>query len=472
MAAFLPPLLLLAMALTLTHADPRTDLVWRYCGTDEAQDPLTFSNNFEQAIQAIPQQLSTADYSTPEVGDDPNRVFVLAQCMDDLNHEECGTCFATMTTLLTGCLPNTSARVYLDGCFARFENYSFYHETLSEEDQKGKLKFHQFGGLNKESTSNRLRYRCSTTSTPIDAAEYRNLVRHVVFGMADVAPEQSNFAVDQEKVDFMSVYGLAMCAKTLDSKSCSICLEDAATNAYNCLPAAEGRALNAGCFLRYSNYEFVNSPKNRDARETVGRYISYTLALIAICGVALLIGCSMGKLCYQRTIDKRTQVDLSPLDQNLLQFKGSTLEKATKNFDEDNKLGSGGYGEVFKGTLPDGREIAIKRLYVSGETQVENIYNEMDVISRAQHKNLVRFLGCCFCNFGSFLLYEYLPNRSLDRILFGMEAVPVKYGIRNYRSKHGNSKHRRGEKSCSSRFIVYARVSVSQTEHDKSRPNA
>jgi serine/threonine protein kinase len=43
----------------------------------------------------------------------------------------------------------------------------------------------------------------------------------------------------------------------------------------------------------------------------------------------------------------------------------------------------------------------------------------MDIISRAKHKNLVRFLGCCFTNVDSFLVYEFLPNGSLDNILFG-----------------------------------------------------
>ncbi|XWS40715.1 hypothetical protein CRYUN_Cryun17cG0019200 [Craigia yunnanensis] len=104
-----------------------------------------------------------------------------------------------------------------------------------------------------------------------------------------------------------------------------------------------------------------------------------------------------------------------------LQFKFSTLERATDCFNEAQKLGSGGYGEVFKGTLPDGREIAIKRLYVNGKSRREEIYNEMDVISRAQHKNLVRFLGGCFTRIENFLVYEYLANTSLDSILFDPE---------------------------------------------------
>lgn len=78
-----------------------------------------------------------------------------------------------------------------------------------------------------------------------------------------------------------------------------------------------------------------------------------------------------------------------------------------------------------QGKLADGREIAIKRLFANGKTQSEEICNEIDIISSAQHKNLVRFLGCCFTTTNSFLVYEFLVNKSLDRILFGKPSILV-----------------------------------------------
>ncbi|PRQ53993.1 putative protein kinase RLK-Pelle-DLSV family [Rosa chinensis] len=70
------------------------------------------------------------------------------------------------------------------------------------------------------------------------------------------------------------------------------------------------------------------------------------------------------------------------------------------------------------GTLHDGREIAIKRFFITGKTQTQEVYNEIHIISKAQHKKLVRFLGCCFTNISCFLICEFLANRSLDLILF------------------------------------------------------
>lgn len=69
--------------------------------------------------------------------------------------------------------------------------------------------------------------------------------------------------------------------------------------------------------------------------------------------------------------------------------------------------------------MGDGREIAIKRLFITGQSKTQEVCNEIDIIGRANHKNLVRFLGCCFTNQENFLVYEFLLNRSLDRVLFG-----------------------------------------------------
>lgn len=77
----------------------------------------------------------------------------------------------------------------------------------------------------------------------------------------------------------------------------------------------------------------------------------------------------------------------------------------------------------WQGTLLGGREIAVKRLFAGGKGRNEEVCNEMDIISKAQHKNLVRFLGCCFTDKDSFLVYEFLVNRSLEHILFGKPSL-------------------------------------------------
>lgn len=102
-----------------------------------------------------------------------------------------------------------------------------------------------------------------------------------------------------------------------------------------------------------------------------------------------------------------------------MNFKYEVLEKATDFFDDSKKLGQGGAGSVYKGTLPDGRTVAVKRLVYNTRQWVDQFFNEVNLISNIQHDNLVRLLGCSIEGPESLLVYEYVPNRSLDQILFG-----------------------------------------------------
>jgi serine/threonine protein kinase len=102
-----------------------------------------------------------------------------------------------------------------------------------------------------------------------------------------------------------------------------------------------------------------------------------------------------------------------------LSFKYETLEKATDYFNPSRKIGQGGAGSVYKGTLPDGRSVAVKRLIFNTNQWVDDFFNEVNLIAGIQHKNLVQLLGCSIEGPESLLVYEYVPNRSLDQFIFG-----------------------------------------------------
>ncbi|KAH6795130.1 S-locus lectin protein kinase family protein [Perilla frutescens var. hirtella] len=99
-------------------------------------------------------------------------------------------------------------------------------------------------------------------------------------------------------------------------------------------------------------------------------------------------------------------------------FKFQMLSNATEKFELVNKLGQGGFGPVYRGQLPNGQKIAVKRLASSSNQGVEEFMNEVEVISRLQHRNLVKLLGCCVESEEKMLVYEYMPNGSLDAYLF------------------------------------------------------
>ncbi|KAL1188297.1 G-type lectin S-receptor-like serine/threonine-protein kinase [Cardamine amara subsp. amara] len=99
-------------------------------------------------------------------------------------------------------------------------------------------------------------------------------------------------------------------------------------------------------------------------------------------------------------------------------FDMKTIQTATNNFSLSNKLGQGGFGSVYKGKLQDGQEIAVKRLSSSSGQGREEFINELVLISKLQHRNLVRVLGCCIEGEEKLLIYEFMLNKSLDTFVF------------------------------------------------------
>ncbi|GLU14531.1 hypothetical protein SLE2022_310930 [Rubroshorea leprosula] len=99
-------------------------------------------------------------------------------------------------------------------------------------------------------------------------------------------------------------------------------------------------------------------------------------------------------------------------------FSFESIVYATNYFSTENKLGEGGFGPVYKGILFDGREVAIKRLSRSSGQGMAEFKNEALLIAKLQHTNLVRLLGFCVQGEEKILIYEYMPNKSLDSFLF------------------------------------------------------
>ncbi|CAH9135672.1 unnamed protein product [Cuscuta epithymum] len=113
-----------------------------------------------------------------------------------------------------------------------------------------------------------------------------------------------------------------------------------------------------------------------------------------------------------------------------------TLSKATDNFSLNSKLGEGGFGPVYKGVLEGGQEIAVKRLSETSKQGLGEFKNEVICIAKLQHRNLVKLLGCCIEGEETMLVYEYMPNKSLDLFIFdearsGLLDWPKRFNIIN-----------------------------------------
>ncbi|KAK7407621.1 hypothetical protein VNO78_09577 [Psophocarpus tetragonolobus] len=105
-------------------------------------------------------------------------------------------------------------------------------------------------------------------------------------------------------------------------------------------------------------------------------------------------------------------------------FSYEELIKATNGFSTQNLLGEGGFGSVYKGNLPDGREIAVKQLKIGGGQGEREFKAEVEIISRIHHRHLVSLVGYCIEDNKRLLVYDYVPNDTLYFHLHG-EGQPV-----------------------------------------------
>ncbi|KAJ6893473.1 cold-responsive protein kinase 1-like isoform X1 [Populus alba x Populus x berolinensis] len=110
---------------------------------------------------------------------------------------------------------------------------------------------------------------------------------------------------------------------------------------------------------------------------------------------------------------------LHGIDGDLLQdinhLSYNEIRSATDNFHANNKIGRGGFGTVYKGTLKSGTQVAVKTLSAQSNQGVQEFLNEIKTISKVKHPNLVELIGCCAQGTNRILVYEYVENSSLDR---------------------------------------------------------
>ncbi|PON59671.1 Serine/threonine protein kinase [Trema orientale] len=396
---------LILTKITLTRGDsvPRTSLASQTCSPSEYDPTSNFAPNLYDIMKNVTDSVSTRQWGSSNKTWPPPEVYAFAQCHGDLPEDECSTCFAAFKTKLRRCQQAVSARFFLDGCFLRYDNHSFYHEAVDDRYD---------------------RVTCGPTddfaADDIMRVEFEKKVRSVIGNLSMRAVENGGFAVDVSKGGVEGVFGLAQCWRTLRVDDCRKCLSVAAVKLGDCAPASDGRAMFTGCYLRYSTEKFFHTDLHDDAESNrawiivLGIFAAFVLTLLAICGLYL------GVYWGYRSKEKRVlQDDISITIQNSsLNFKYEILEKATEFFDISRKLGQGGAGSVFKGILPNGKTVAVKRLFFNTRQWVGEFFNEVNLISGIEHKNLVKLLGCSIEGPESLLVYEFVPNKSLDQLLF------------------------------------------------------
>ncbi|CAN6881719.1 unnamed protein product [Brassica oleracea] len=130
------------------------------------------------------------------------------------------------------------------------------------------------------------------------------------------------------------------------------------------------------------------------------------------------------------TYNSNSDVEFSHVFFKIPIFSYKELQEATDNFSKDRLLGDGGFGTVYYGKVRDGREVAVKRLYEHNYRRLEQFMNEIEILTRLHHKNLVSLYGCTSRRSRELLLvYEFIPNGTVADHLYGETENPTHQGF-------------------------------------------
>ncbi|TYI20735.1 hypothetical protein ES332_A07G258500v1 [Gossypium tomentosum] len=386
-----------SLLILTSFSDPRISNSGLFCGKFNPLNGTNFVPTFVKEMQGLSEAINARHFATYHLHSTPP-IYALAQCHQDLSQTDCLLCYAASRTKIPRCLPFNSARIFLDGCFLRYDNYSFFKESVSSSFDK---------------------VICSNDNIAKVDEKRTKRVGYAVGKVTKVALRNGGFGT--AAVD--GVFALAQCWKSVPFEGCQECLQKAEMEVRGCSPKAEGRGLYTGCYLRYSTKKFFNEMGETEHNHVIIAIISATSAFIMLS--VLVAYATYARLSKRKKeLENLGQIWIN-FEKSGLKFKYETLEKATDYFSLSRKLGQGGTGSVFMGMLPNGKIVAVKRLIYNTRQWVDEFFNEVNLISKIQHKNLVKLLGCSIEGPESLLVYEYIPNKSLDQFIFDEEKAKL-----------------------------------------------
>ncbi|KAI3722972.1 hypothetical protein L2E82_34221 [Cichorium intybus] len=402
-------LLMMAEPVTSQSSKRSNTLIRRYCSQYGVLDEVFFSRNLNTTISSLRRQLSNATtyHAVARTIINGESVYGVALCREYLSTPECLNCFDIAVTGVKVCGIVNGGRAIYDDCELRYENYNFYMEA----NLRGNV------GVCGNQTS--------THET------FKETVKSVLSDLRVATPRTTNFyaAATRRITDInATIYAIAQCDVNITQSVCAECLSVRRTTLFNCLPNTVGRAIDAGCFMRYSNTAFFRDNQSTDLAQFLNDGTSSTKRVIiggVVGGVTfLLIILMLVHLLWHRSTkssdhQQGKSIGATELLQGPMAYSHSDLVIATNNFNTDHKLGEGAFGEVYKGTLIDDEIVAIKKTSMSSIGRRAYFDNELKIISNVHHRHLMRLLGYCKNGQHLFLVMEFMQNGSLDKFLYG-----------------------------------------------------
>ncbi|XP_047339691.1 cysteine-rich receptor-like protein kinase 44 [Impatiens glandulifera] len=396
-------------------------------GGNYTQINSLYQPNLNLALTNLSSQASNRGFYNFTFGSGSDQVYALYLCRGDVNPQVCQSCVVAASNLLTQQCPNNKvAIIWYKECMLRYSNTTIFSIGT---DSNGPWSY---------------KYSLTNVSNP---SQFNQVLSDTMNGLINNITAPSYFLTGEAKVsNFQTLYSLVQCTPDITSFECNRCLQVALGDYPKCCSGGSKWAVmfRASCGVMYDTAPFynmdsqssspppppspslaatppaVNSTDNGPGKRKKNSILPVS-RFVFIKGKQLDHNLDSSCKRFKLTIKFSCGVvsdgdDITNVES--LQYDFKMIKAATKNFSAVNQLGEGGFGIVYKGVLPNGQEIAVKRLSDSSGQGDQEFKNEVVLVARLQHRNLVRLLGFCIEGQEKILVYEFVPNTSLDRFLF------------------------------------------------------
>ncbi|XP_016648537.1 PREDICTED: cysteine-rich receptor-like protein kinase 10 [Prunus mume] len=393
----------------------------------------TYHRNLNTLLSSLPSNNTGNGYgfynSSYGQSSDDNQVYAIALCyMVNIDDPGCRNCLNVSRYALIELCPNQKEAVFFThGCMLRYSN-SLIYGTMETTPSLCMSNTQDVPSSTVNEFFQKLRELLGSLRSETAAA---GSLRKFAYG-------------NTSGENIQTIYGLTQCTPDLSEQECNDCLIGAFGNLCS-NGKIGGRVIRPSCYFMYEVYPYINisavkplpsvpspplssppisppPPSTTGNSEGSNRSRNVVIIVVSIVVSLLLIISICICLRVRKTKKKLEILPAEDVDEignaESLQMDFDTIRLATDDFSEVNKLGQGGFGSVYKGKLFNGENIAVKRLSMnSGQGDIE-FQNEVLLVARLQHRNLVRLLGFCLEGQERLLVYEFVSNASLDRIIF------------------------------------------------------
>ncbi|XP_044346378.1 L-type lectin-domain containing receptor kinase IX.1-like [Triticum aestivum] len=414
--------------------------------------------------------IDNGGFASLTAGEAPDKVFGLVMCYADGNWTNCQNCIRAATAGIQQACPfSRVARAWYDVvCVLRYSNQSFFSvaslDTFVMNDYDG-----------------------AANAEVFDAAPSVNATRWKLMSRLTVEAGSSSLRlangseryIDSQGME-QEMYGMAQCTRDLNASQCTSCFNghlqaySSLWSVWKLINRTYRGSMGYSCYMRYSVgipipitiFPVAEPPQQPKSPRTsvtptplppaspspsstvpassrrsaliVGASAS-SIAFAIIAGMSLWFGLRRRRQKKSAREQENQLFDEQPMEEEFDQgmgprrFRYKELAIATKHFSDEGKLGHGGFGSVYHGYLKDDDlQVAVKRVSKTSQQGKKEYVSEVTIISRLRHRNLVRLIGWCHGGGELLLVYELMPNGSLDTHIHNPETVlswPLRYEI-------------------------------------------